>query len=767
MNSFRFLLGLWASGWLLLAGAQAPTSAPIPTQAAAVLAPPRVVVVLAGGGAKGFAHLAVLRRLEEDRVPIARIVGTSMGAVVGGLYASGLSIQEIERVIGNLDPAKVALDQIDRLELPQHIRAYQRQYPIELEFGVRQGALSFARGVSDGQRFLALLQQLTAHVPAGVSFNDLKIPFRAVATRYRDGEPQVFDHGTLHLAIRASMAAPAVFAPVEIDGETFVDGGLVANLPVEVALQEGADVVVASYLAQEPDGQQADDPANALTVANRMLDILIRQNEKRNRALLRPQDILVQPELKDVGFTDFNRAAEIVQRGEKAVAALDGRWRALAQQVRQAAQPADRNVPRLAFDQREKRIVSVRVTGAQHVPARFIEHRMAMLVGEEFRTDETARRIDELYTSGYFETVHYTLEQLKDAQYELVVHVREKPYAPHFMKTSLGFSSELGGVNQFSVGVGYRRPWLNAAGLELALDARIGTQTELATRLYQPLGSGWGLEAALGYERNIVPLYAPASLVDLSSDQKLGYMRLARAQLGTNLVYQWERQATVKLGVLQNHASYTMDTPSQVLVQTASGQTLPVTLTDRLVSATGLRLQFESDQLDSANFPSRGYFVSGLLEQGLSGTSYRTARLSARWAVPLQAHTLNLGVNLGREDVTSACAQCLAPTNLYLGGFQMMGAYRMGQLSGDRLAHVYGTYMYRLFDGGLFKQKTHVGMVLEAGDAWLDGQAHSTKYSGSLFIAVDSKIGDIYLGAAHGSGGANNLFLQLGRRFSF
>ena len=241
-----------------------------------------VVVVLAGGGAKGFAHLAVLRRLERDGVKIDRLVGTSMGAVIGGLYASGLSTDDIERVLADLDPAKVALDQVDRLELPLRAREHQRQYPIDLEFGLKDGQLSFARGVSDGQRFLALLQQLTAHLPAHVNFDQLRIPFRAVATRYRDGELTVFREGPLHLAIRASMAAPAVFAPVEIDGETYVDGGLVANLPVEVALQEGADVLVASYLAQEPSGPQAEDPANALTVANRMLDILIRQNEKRN-----------------------------------------------------------------------------------------------------------------------------------------------------------------------------------------------------------------------------------------------------------------------------------------------------------------------------------------------------------------------------------------------------------------------------------------------------------------------------------------------------
>ena len=170
--------------------------------------PPGVVVVLAGGGAKGFAHLAVLRQLEKDHVPITRIVGTSMGAVIGSLYASGMDTDEIERVIGGLDPAKVALDQLDRLELPPSVRAYQQQYPINFEFGLSQGELSFARGFSDGQRFTALLQKLFAHLPAELDFNRLRIPLRVVATRYRDGETRVFDRGALHLAVRASMAAP-------------------------------------------------------------------------------------------------------------------------------------------------------------------------------------------------------------------------------------------------------------------------------------------------------------------------------------------------------------------------------------------------------------------------------------------------------------------------------------------------------------------------------------------------------------------------------
>ncbi|PUE07787.1 patatin-like phospholipase family protein [Limnohabitans sp. T6-20] len=720
-------------------------------------ATPSVVVVLAGGGAKGFAHLAVLRQLENDHIPIARIVGTSMGAVIGGLYASGLSTNEIERVIGGLDPAKVALDQLNRLELPSSTRAYQQKYPVELEFGIKNGGLNFARGVSDGQRFLALLQDLTAHVPPQVNFNDLKIPFRAVATRYRDGEMKVFDHGALHLAIRASMAAPAVFAPVEIEGETYVDGGLVANLPVEVALQEGADVIVASFLAGGADDRNNEQANHALEVANRMIDIMIRQNEKRNLDLLRPQDVLVKPSLQDVGFADFNRSAEIVQRGQAALSNVSERWAGLKSHFAQTTAKPQAN--QLSFDQREKRIVLIEAKGQKDVPETYIRSVLSPLLEQEFSVRETERFIDELYTSGYFDLVSYALEQQQGDQYKLIVQVREKPYSPHFMKTTLGFSAEANGVTQFTMGLGYRRPWLTPSGLEFSLDARVGTQSEFAARLYQRLSSRWSVETGVAWDRNQLPIYGTAIDRDDLSTQKLTYFNQTLQTWDAQLVYDWERKANIKVGLTSGRIRRTMDTYNEILASSGAS------VSD--FSYNGLKTQLQVDQLDSLSFPTRGYYLNASVEQGISGNSYATGRLSAKVAYGFGPHFFNLGLNLAQERLIQDCQKCQSPTLLFLGGFQLMGAYRMGQLAGNQLAHAQGTYMYRLTEGGLLKQKTYVGAVLEAGDAWLQGEAMRTRYSATAFVAVDSKIGDIYLGAARGSGNVYNVFVQLGRRFTY
>jgi NTE family protein len=724
---------------------------------AALPATPSVVVVLAGGGAKGFAHLAVLRQLERDHIPIARIVGTSMGAVVGGLYASGMSTDDIERMVGGLDPSKVALDQLNRLELPSRTRAYQQKYPVELEFGIKDGGVSFARGVSDGQRFLALLQALTVHVPPHVNFNDLKIPFRAVATRYRDGEMKVFDQGALHLAIRASMAAPAVFAPVEVDGETYVDGGLVANLPIEVALREGADVIIASFLGAAGDEEKTEEASHALVVANRMLSILIRQNEKRNLALLRPRDVLVQPSVQDIGFADFNRAPEIVQRGQQAVLLAQERLTALSAAF--AAQPLPLAGTRLSFDEREKRIVAIEAQGQKDVSETYIQAMLAPMLGQEFSPQQAERYMDELYTSGYFDMVSYTLEQQRGDRYKLIVKVREKPYSPHFFKSTLGFSTEVDGVTQFTAGFGYRRPWLTPSGLEFSLDARMGTQSELAVRLYQPLSRGWSVEAGASWDRDYLPLYRTAIFREEDGNQKLAYFNQTVQSVDAQLVYDFERKANIKMGFVSSAIRRTFDTTTDLTDSRASN-------TD-LVKYNGIKAQFQMDQLDSLSFPTRGYFLGARLEQGVSGAIYSGGRLTAKWAHSVGPHIFNLGLNLAQDRVTLDCEKCRSPSQLILGGFQNMGAYRMGQLAGDQLAHLQTTYMYRLTEGGLFNQKTYVGTVLEAGDAWFKGDAMRWRYSGTLFVAVDSKIGDIYLGAARGTGNAYNLFLQLGRRFSF
>lgn len=731
-------------------------------------AQPKVVVVLAGGGAKGFAHLALLRQLEKDQVPINRIVGTSMGAVIGGLYAAGLDTGKIEQVIGSLDPGKVALDQLNRLELPNRTREYQQQYPIDFEFGLQNGGLSFARGVSDGQRFLALLQQLLAHVPPSVSFDQLKIPFRAVATRYRDGAPQIFDKGALDLAIRASMAAPGVFAPVEINGEVYVDGGLVANLPVEVALNEGADVVVASYLGANEDTQNPA-PSHALAVANHMITLLIRQNERRNLSLLRQQDILISPALSDVGFAEFGRAAEVIARGESAIAAKQSAFDGLAKRMAQSRSHSDehaRTAP--AFNEREVRITEIRVKGQHSVPEAFVQRFFAGVMDKPHDPKVLASLVDALYTEGYFEQVSYKLDHVEGDRYALEVQITEKAYGPHFFKTSMGLFTELDGAQQFSVGLGYRRPWLTESGTELAVDVRLGSQSDLGIRLIQPLSQNLRTETYVEASMQSLPVYMPAESRKLNGRGTLATYDLQRARLGSALAFDLTRDSTLRLGLQAGQISYKADSAPFVGYSVA-GDASPVIeeMMNFSQSFVGWRAQWVTDKLDSLSFPTAGYSIHVQLESGLKSDQYRSMQANLRWARQWGAHVLNLGLYLGTQDINADCQKCSSPSFLYLGGFQRLSAFRQAELLGDRVALGSATYMYRLTDGGLLRQKTYLGIIAETGDAWRSYSEFNAKNSLGAFVAVDSKIGDIYLGMAKGSQNSRNVFLQLGRRFSF
>lgn len=206
---------------------------------------PRVGLVLGGGGARGGAHIGVLKELERMRIPVDAIAGTSMGAIVGGLYATGMSAAELESLIGSLDWAGALTDKPDRADLSFRRKQDDAQVPVDFELGLRGASLVLPKGVVQGQKLDLLLRELTLGVSHVHDFDELPIPFRAIASDIEKGEIYVMERGDLARAIRASMSVPAVFTPVRIDGRLLVDGGLVGNLPVDVMQAMGVDIVIA------------------------------------------------------------------------------------------------------------------------------------------------------------------------------------------------------------------------------------------------------------------------------------------------------------------------------------------------------------------------------------------------------------------------------------------------------------------------------------------------------------------------------------------
>src|SRR5277367_1412723 len=316
MGKLTARLGLaWVLGAVSLCSFSCPAgaqrlSAPSPA------ARPRTCLVLSGGGARGMAHIGVLKVLEELKVPIDCIAGTSMGAVVGGLYASGMTAAEIESTIRSLDWQEAFRDSPPRRELAFRRKQDDENFLVRLPLGLKHGKLLLPKGFIQGQKLEETLRQLTLPFSNTVQFDALPTPFRAVATDLVTGNAVLLDQGDLAIAMRASMSAPGLFAPVELRGRLLVDGGLAENLPIEVARAMHPDILIVSDVTFPLQERAALD--SALTISNQMLAILLRKDADRQRATLGSSDVLIEPALGSTSSTDFTGAVGAIAAGENA-----------------------------------------------------------------------------------------------------------------------------------------------------------------------------------------------------------------------------------------------------------------------------------------------------------------------------------------------------------------------------------------------------------------------------------------------------------------
>ena len=322
------MLSLFLAAWLavpLISRAQATTASPAPAD---IQHRPRVGLVLSGGGARGTAHIGVLKVLEQMRVPVDAIAGTSMGAVVGGLYASGLSARDIEKIMTSINWQDAFRDRPPREDLDLRRKEEDATFLVKFPLGVRGGRIVLPKGLIQGQKLTETLRRLSLPVARLSNFDDLPTPFRAVATDLETGDGVVMGSGDLTSAMRASLSAPGVFAPVEREGRLLVDGGIADNVPVDVARAMGVDIVIVVDVGAPlvPRKQLT----NAGVISNQMLAILIQRNAREQLATLTTRDILIQPALGDASSFDFGSVPRVISAGETAARASNSALAALA-----------------------------------------------------------------------------------------------------------------------------------------------------------------------------------------------------------------------------------------------------------------------------------------------------------------------------------------------------------------------------------------------------------------------------------------------------
>src|ERR1700744_1637206 len=448
---------------------------------------PRICLVLSGGGARGMAHIGVLKVLEELKVPIDCIAGTSMGAVVGGLYASGMTAAQIETTMRSVDWQEAFRDAPPRRDLAFRRKQDDRNFLVRLPLGLKHGKILLPKGFIQGQKLQETLRQLTLPFSNTTNFDQLPTPFRAVATDLLTGNAVLLDKGDLSIAMRASISAPGLFAPVETQGLVLVDGGLAENLPIDVARQMHADILIVSDVSFPLQSRAALD--SALSISNQMLAILVRKDADRQRATLTPSDILIAPILGTTSSTDFTAAAGTITAGENAaramMAQLDGFRVGEAAYRDYLARRASREpgLPAIKF---------VRVDEQSKRYEKTILAEMEPLVGKPLNVDAVGERITELYGLGNFETLDYALVSKGEGSEEesgLEVRARRKSWGPNYVRFGLNLEDDFQGNSRYNAAARFILTELDNLGAELITDVQIGSDPKVAAEFYQPLNA--------------------------------------------------------------------------------------------------------------------------------------------------------------------------------------------------------------------------------------------------------------------------------------
>ncbi len=743
-----------------LASAASPGTASAP-DAAAPPRPdrPKIGLVLSGGGARGFAHVGVLKALEEARVPVDFIVGTSMGAIIGGLYASGMNADELERELVAVDWG----DLFDRREPRQLLSQRRKEEDFEfapmLQMGFRNGEFRLPSGAVSSRSLEMLLRRYTLTTRHLATFNGLPTPFRAVATDMETGKAVVMEHGDLAAALRASMSVPGVFSPLEVDGQILGDGGLVNNLPVDVARRMGADIVIAVNIGTPLAGRET--LGTVLGVTTQMVNILTEQNVQASLAQLTPRDLLLTPDLGKHTSADFDQAIELVKIGHTyANGERESLRRYAAPEQAYATWQTQRIAQTLANSARVGSLKEVQFEGVSAERADRLREVLDMPLDQPVSVKQIENDMQELAAMGDYERVDYRLEsQGQHGQEALVVSLRENDWGPNYLRIGMDLQTDFEGRSAFNLRLSHNRHWLDESGAEWRNRIQVGETMGLYSEIYPPWGSrGQGFAAAYldaGLKR--VELYNLDG--DLAAIGKRQTVQVG-ADLGLPLD-RLGRFGDLRLGTFANARRAVPELVAGGLVDEG------VTVATESWREVGLRAQVASDQLDYANFPSGGYRTAAELAVGRlynNGQSNQFTRLNAT-ATGVKSwgpHTLNASVRVGMaSDIPVG-----AIDEYSLGGFQQLSGYRVGQVAGNYLTFGRLTYYQRLpWQGGVVRA-LFAGGSLELGNAWAnrnDMSLSDLRAGSSLFVGTDTGLGPLYLSVVHAPKGYTGLYLFLGR----
>lgn len=706
------------------------------------LAAPTVGLALSGGGARGIAHLGVLQALEELRVPIHYIAGTSMGSIIGGLYATGRTTSEMQELISEVRWEDVLSGKTSRDVLSYRDKAQERSYFLELEVGLGSERSNAPSGVVAGQNLLLTLRRAIGPLNT-TDFTQLAIPFRAVATDINAAEPYVIDKGDLAVAMRASMAIPLVFDPVSLDGRLLADGGLLNNLPVDVAQDMGADLVIAVNVSSPLRGIDAD--SSFLSVAVQSIDAALVQNTIRS---LGEADLVVAPDLSGLNASNFELSQQLIQRGYDATMRKRRLLRTLALSEAEYARyrgellkPMTTNPPMLEF---------VEFEGNNRTATSRLAARTEALVDQPASVEQIEAAAQEIMAMQSFHSVGYVFVRDGDNRPGVRFLVQEKPWGPRYLRFGFELASDFDFDTDFNFRARYRQLNMNRLGGEWLADLEIGSRLVFGTRFYQPLDrrGRYFLRPYAEFDNRTQGFY--------ESTSQTGQYDVQRMNAGLDLGIAWPGNE-LQVGIWTGSA----DADSQV-----GSPNYPRFNDDQ----GGVRFRYSRDTLDQDLFARSGSFIN--LEARLFRTSlgsddrYERADLLAFRRFPIgSSSALHAEVNATWIDGDNL------PASAYVtgGGFSGLAGYPLDALLGTRAM--------TLRVGGFSAIQPLTLPVLgpprvlvlgHLGQVWSDSESvdFDDLRAGVLAGVTLDLLGSIlFLGAGWSEDGDDRYYLRLGNNF--
>ena len=707
---------------------------------------PKLGLALGGGAARGIAHIGLLQWLEEHRIPIDFIAGASMGALVGGAYAAGMTPEELRELMRDAD-----WDLIFLADSPFRYKTFRRkedarQFPAQIELGLKKG-LRLPSGLNAGQGVQAMLDRIASRYPDLESFDDLPTPFRAVTTDLDEAIVVVLDRGSLAEAMRATMAIPGVFTPVSRDGRLLVDGGTLDNVPADVTRSMGADIVMAVNVGSRTDGFIA--PTNFIDVLGSTMDTMMAIGVSRS---LESADIVITPDLRGFPGTDYRRSQELIERGYQAAEAVKDQllpyaFDAETYEAWRRARLAKKRVG-------TPRIDAVRVEGVPEDDAERIREALhRSLVGDEMKIEDIEHEVLRLTGTDRYETIRYALPE-EDGKTTLDVHITPKTLGPPFLLPAL----ELENIdsNTFALNLRGRVVFYDTLvpNSEIRLDLAVGTRQEasielyrrlLGTRLFIAPRAYWNRISLNGYdtEGELVADYrekVTGGGLDLGldlgsrSELRVGYDALdLRTRLRVGAPSLPEAEGANRFASIR----WTFD-----------GQTSPVIPSRGIFSRVGLRYYFDSPDI----------VLSGEKLAGPSTYAQFEARFS-RFHRFHERHRIFYGASGG-----SSFGDDPGYNEFRLGGLLRLGAFHNGEVIGNNYILGLGGFLYQVMRlPDVIGANGYFGAWLEAGSAFDEWSETSHQWNASGGFVLETFLGPLFVGGSVSlTNGDGRFYVNLG-----